>query len=182
MKTVYSFSEYPDLEKQVNGADSAMTILGRKSTVLAQLATQDIRVPQSFTITTEFIDQFNKLKLTAIPSLTWKLIVDNIKIIEEKTGRKLGDINTPLLLSVRGDATSDLSGMLNTVLNIGINDLTIRAIANETKNRTFAYDTYARFIKSYGIVVNGIERARFDNVTKEYMASVSYTHLTLPTN
>lgn len=171
MKTVYSFDEYPELEKEKNGPDNVLTILGRKSALLAQLKAQNIKVPESFTITTEFVEKFNKLKLTSLPCKTWQAILDNVHQIEEKTGKKLGSLTKPLFLAIRGDATSDMSGMLSTVLNIGINDLTVRSIESETTNRAFAYDTYARFIKSYGIVVNGIEIEKFDKVTAEYMKS-----------
>ncbi len=142
-------------------------ILGGKGTNLAEMGRLGFPVPSGFTISTEVCDLFykNKKKLS---TKIFKEIKKEIKNIERDTKKKFGDINNPLLLSVRSGARVSMPGMMDTILNMGLNDKTVEALSKKTSNRRFAKDSYRRFIQMYANVVLNIENYYFEELIENY--------------
>ncbi len=142
-------------------------LLGGKGANLSEMGKIGLSVPPGFTISTKVCDLFykNKKKLNA-------KIVQNIKkelkVIEKETGKKFGDLKNPLLISVRSGARVSMPGMMDTILNLGLNDKTVLALANKTSNTRFATDSYRRFIQMYSSVVMGIESYNFEELIENY--------------
>ncbi len=142
-------------------------ILGGKGANLSEMGRMGLPVPPGFTISTEVCDLFykNKKKLN-------KKILDEInkelKFIEKDSGKKFGDIKNPLLVSVRSGARVSMPGMMDTILNLGLNDNTVKALAKKTSNLRFANDSYRRFIQMYSNVVLGIEGYFFEDIIENY--------------
>ena len=124
-------------------------------------------VPPGFTITTEVCDIFyqNKKKL---PSKVISKIESELKNVEKKTKKIFGDLKDPLLVSVRSGARISMPGMMDTILNLGLNDLTVEALKKKTANGRFAKDSYRRFIQMYSNVVLGIEGHLFEELIDNY--------------
>ena len=124
-------------------------------------------VPPGFTISTEVCDLFyqNKRKLN---SKITKEIINELKNIEKDSGKKFGDLKNPLLVSVRSGARVSMPGMMDTILNLGLNDKTVTALANKTSNIRFAKDSYRRFIQMYANVVMGVESYNFEELIENY--------------
>ena len=141
--------------------------LGGKGANLSQMGRMGLPVPPGFTISTKVCDVFYKDKKRLNKSIITS-IKKELKVVEKEVSKKFGDLKNPLLLSVRSGARVSMPGMMDTILNLGLNDRTVKALALKTSNGRFAKDSYRRFIQMYGNVVMGIE-------------AVSYTHLTLPT-
>ena len=124
-------------------------------------------VPPGFTISTKVCEIFykdkKKLKLKLISQIKKEL-----KIIEKDVFKKFGDLNNPLLLSVRSGARVSMPGMMDTILNLGLNDKTVIALANKTSNGRFAKDSYRRFIQMYSNVVMGVESYHFEELIENY--------------
>ncbi|SVD16010.1 uncharacterized protein METZ01_LOCUS368864, partial [marine metagenome] len=118
-------------------------------------------VPPGFTISTKVCDIFykNKKKLT---TKIIKEIKKELKLIEKESNKKFGDLKNPLLVSVRSGARISMPGMMDTILNLGLNDKTVLALASKTLNMRFAKDSYRRFIQMYGNVVMGVEGHKFE--------------------
>ena len=123
-------------------------ILGGKGTNLAEMGRLGLPVPPGFTISTEACDLFYKNKKKLKPKVL-KEINNELKIIEKETGKNFGDLKNPLLVSVRSGARVSMPGMMDTILNLGLNDQTVIALANKTSNLRFAKDSYRRFIQMY---------------------------------
>ena len=142
-------------------------ILGGKGINLSEMRKLGLPVPPGFTISTEVCDLFykNKKKLNA---KILKEIILEIKNIEKDTGKKFGDLKNPLLVSVRSGARVSMPGMMDTILNLGLNDQTVLALANKTSNMRFAKDSYRRFIQMYSNVVLGIENYHFEELIENY--------------
>ena len=142
-------------------------ILGGKGANLAEMGKLGFPVPPGFTISTAACELFykNKKKLT---SALINQIKAELKIIEKDTRKKFGDIKNPLLVSVRSGARISMPGMMDTILNLGLNDQTVIALANKTKNIRFAKDSYRRFIQMYSDVVLGIEAYNFEDLIENY--------------
>ncbi len=140
-------------------------ILGGKGAGLAEMTNIGIPVPAGFTISTEICEYFYKHD-KKYPSSLKKEVEDNLKKLEAITGKKFGDTKNPLLISVRSGASVSMPGMMDTILNLGINDETVLGLAKRTKNEHFAYDTYRRFIQMFGNVVYGISIDEFESVIK----------------
>lgn len=136
-------------------------LLGGKGANLAEMTSLKIPVPQGFIITTEACAEYYKSGKKCPPSLKVQ-IEKNLKRLERITGKKLGDKKKPLLLSVRSGAAVSMPGMMDTVLNLGLNDEIVKRLAEKTKNERFAYDTYRRFIQMFGNVVLGIKHDEFE--------------------
>ena len=142
-------------------------ILGGKGASLSEMRKLGLPVPPGFTISTKVCDLFykNKKKLSKIIT---SLIKKEIHIIEKSTKRKFGDLKNPLLLSVRSGARVSMPGMMDTILNLGLNDKTVLALSKKTLNPRFAKDSYRRFIQMYGNVVLGIEGHNFEELIENY--------------
>ena len=127
-------------------------ILGGKGANLAQMAKLKLPVPPGFTISTEVCDYFYKNN-KKIPREVIKDAKKEIKIIEKISKKKFGDLSNPLLVSVRSGSRVSMPGMMDTILNLGLNDKTVLALKNKTSNGRFAKDSYRRLIQMYGNVV-----------------------------
>src|SRR5437764_10519277 len=157
-KYVYSFG--------AGGADgdgSMREILGGKGAGLAEMSKAGVPVPPGFTISTEvcnlFFENGNK-----VPSEVDDQIRQALGRLEKSMGKKLGGVDDPLLVSVRSGAKFSMPGMMNTILNLGLNDETTAGLANKTGNPRFAYDCYRRFIQMFGEVALGVEMEKFDHI------------------
>ncbi|MFM9413305.1 pyruvate, phosphate dikinase [Peptococcus simiae] len=153
-KYVYLFKE---------GSKDMRALLGGKGANLAEMTRIGLPVPQGMTITTEacndFFDQGNQLPEGLLDEV-WK----NLTTVEEQTGKKFGDAKNPLLVSVRSGAAISMPGMMDTVLNLGLNDETVKGFAALTNDERFALDCYRRFIQMYANVVMGIDGYKFDQI------------------
>ena len=135
--------------------------LGGKGANLAEMGKLGLPVPSGFTISTKVCDHFykNKKKLS---SKILREIKKELILIEKESNKKFGDLKNPLLVSVRSGAQVSMPGMMDTILNLGLNDKTVLALANKTSNMRFAKDSYRRFIQMYSNVVMGIEAYNFE--------------------
>ena len=154
LKPVYSFEE----------ADSKnRMLLGGKGAGLSEMTRLKLPVPPGFTITTQICNQYyenrKKLPKNVIPE-----VMRNIIKIEKKTGKKWNSANNPLLVSVRSGAAISMPGMMDTILNLGLNDQTVLGLAKKTNNPRFTWDSYRRFIQLFGKVVFGVSDEKFDRV------------------
>ena len=142
-------------------------ILGGKGANLAEIGRLGYPVPPGFTISTEVCDLFYKNN-KKISSKILKQITKEIKNIEKDSGKKFGDLKNPLLVSVRSGARVSMPGMMDTILNLGLNDKTVLALAKKTSNLRFARDSYRRFIQMYANVVLGVESYNFEELIENY--------------
>jgi len=154
MKQIYFFDE---------GDGKNRKLLGGKGAGLCEMTSLKLPVPPGFVITTQVCNKYyeNKRKL---PSNLLSEVKKNISKIEKKTGKKWNSSNNPLLVSVRSGAAISMPGMMDTILNLGLNDLTVLGLAKKTNNPRFAWDSYRRFIQLFGKVVFGIDDSKFDQV------------------
>ena len=161
-KLILNF-KYKDTKKIKN----PKSFLGGKGANLSEMGRMGLPVPPGFTISTKVCEIF----YTDKKKLSIKLISQikkEIKVIEKDVSKKFGDLNNPLLLSVRSGARVSMPGMMDTILNLGLNDKTVVALANKTLNGRFAKDSYRRFIQMYGNVVMGIESYHFEELIENY--------------
>jgi len=156
-KYVYFFNE---------GKADMKTILGGKGAGLAEMTRIGLPVPQGFTISTEACIEYYR-NGTRYPEGLEEQIKDKLQQLEKISKKKLGDPKNPLLVSVRSGAAISMPGMMDTVLNLGLNNFTIQGIIEITKNERFAYDSYRRFIQMFGNVVLGIEHDKFEIILEE---------------
>jgi len=154
MKSVYFFNE---------GNGKNKKLFGGKGAGLAEMTRLGLPVPPGFTITTEVCNLYyaNGKKL---PRILMNEVKKNIAKIERKTGKIFGSIQNPLLVSVRSGAAISMPGMMDTILNLGINDKTVIGLARKSNNPRFAWDSYRRFLQLFGKVVFGINDERFNEV------------------
>ena len=139
-----------------DGDGSMKALLGGKGANLAEMSSIGVPVPAGFTITTEVCTYYNKNAKTYPKALDAE-IEENITKVEKAMGKKFGDLDNPLLLSVRSGARESMPGMMDTILNLGINDEVVEALAKKTGNPKFAWDSYRRFLQMYGGVVMEVE-------------------------
>jgi len=142
-------------------------ILGGKGTNLSQMAKLGLPVPPGFTISTKVCEYFFKNN-NKVPKKLIKQTNKEIKIIEKISKKKFGDLSNPLLVSVRSGARVSMPGMMDTILNLGLNDKTVIALKNKTSNGRFAKDSYRRFIQMYSNVVLGIQSYLFEELIENY--------------
>ena len=144
IKRVYLFRE---------GNATMRDLLGGKGANLAEMTNKplELPVPPGFTITTEACNEYTKLG--KLPDGLWEEVIAALKDVEKSMGKKLGDANNPLLVSVRSGAKFSMPGMMDTVLNLGLNDETLKAIIARTNNERFAYDAYRRFLMMFSDIV-----------------------------
>ena len=161
-KYVYMFSE---------GNASMKNLLGGKGANLAEMTNLGLPVPHGFTISTEACTEYNEggKKLTDEMIAQIEVALGNL---EELAGKKLGDPEKPLLVSVRSGARASMPGMMDTVLNLGLNDISVEGLAKKTDNPRFAYDSYRRFIMMFADVVIGVSKSKFERRLDEYKEEV----------
>src|SRR5678815_3670852 len=151
-KYVYNFAN-----KKADGDGSMRALLGGKGANLAEMTRIGLPVPPGFTISTEVCTYYYDNKRT-YPKDLQKQVEAGVANMEKILGKKFGDLNRPLLVAVRSGARDSMPGMMDTVLNLGLNDQTVLALAKATKNERFAWDCYRRFIQMYGDVVMGVQK------------------------
>jgi len=151
---------------KADGRGAMKDLLGGKGAGLAEMTNLKIPVPSGFTITTEACNEyFNAGK--KYPSGMWEQVLENLKKVEKVMGMKFGDPLNPLLVSVRSGAKFSMPGMMDTVLNLGLNAATITAMIKKTGNERFVYDAYRRLINMFGSIVMGLDRQRFEKALEE---------------
>src|SRR5512132_4194136 len=155
-KYVYSFGR-----GKAEGSSLMRNLLGGKGCELAEMTNLGIPVPPGFTITTQAWARYNRAGRPA-PEGMWDQVLENLKKLETASGLVFGDAGRPLLVSVRSGARVSMPGMMETVLNLGLNDVTVDGLAAWTGNERFALDCYRRFLTMYGDVVLHIKRELFD--------------------
>ena len=152
MKPIYAFEE----------ADSKnRLLLGGKGAGLSEMTRLKLPVPPGFTITTEVCNKYYENK-KRLPKKLMDEVSRNISKVEKKTGKKWNSSDNPLLVSVRSGAAISMPGMMDTILNLGLNDQTVLGLAKKTSNTRFAWDSYRRFIQLFGKVVFNISDEDFD--------------------
>ena len=161
-KLVFNFKS-----KDTRKIKNPKNILGGKGANLSDMGRMGLPVPPGFTISTEVCDLFYKNKKKLKPKIINE-INRELKNIEKDSGKKFGDLKNPLLLSVRSGARVSMPGMMDTILNLGLNDKTVIALANKTSNMRFAKDSYRRFIQMYANVVMGVESYNFEELIENY--------------
>ncbi|MGK0309545.1 MAG: pyruvate,orthophosphate dikinase [Lentimonas sp.] len=145
-----------DFGQKTDGSAKLRELLGGKGANLAEMARIGLPVPPGFTLTTDVCTHFYN-NGQQYPKTLAKEVKASVAQIEKEVGKKLGAEKNPLLLSVRSGARESMPGMMDTILNLGLNDKTVKALAKESKNEAFAYDCYRRFIQMYGDVVMGVQ-------------------------
>ncbi|MDH5642217.1 MAG: pyruvate, phosphate dikinase, partial [Nitrospira sp.] len=148
---------------QTEGKADMRELLGGKGANLAEMANLGINVPPGFTITTEACTYYFKKNQKLPPSL-WNEILANLKTLQKTMGKEFGGTEDPLLVSVRSGSRASMPGMMDTVLNLGLNPDTLKVLAGKTANSRFAYDCYRRFIAMFGNVVLGIDGEHFEAI------------------
>src|SRR5271168_1828539 len=165
-KWVYSFSA-----ERAEGRGDMKNLLGGKGVNLHDMASLGLPVPPGFTITTEVCTHFYANGKTYPAEL--ELQVDAaMGEVNRHTGRVFGDASKPLLVSVRSGARASMPGMMDTVLNLGLNDSSVETLAKTTGNERFAWDSYRRFLQMYGEVVLGIDHHHFESLIDDYKIDV----------
>ena len=152
-------TKYVYLFREADGKDKAK--FGGKGANLAEMTNLGMPVPQGFTITTEACTQYYKdgRKINQeIIDQTFEALAR----VEKETGKKFGDEESPFLVSVRSGARASMPGMMDTILNLGLNDVSVKGLARKTNNPRFAYDCYRRFIQMYSDVVCGLGKGFFE--------------------
>jgi pyruvate,orthophosphate dikinase len=161
-KWVYNFEDTPRSDKQ-----SLKNLLGGKGANLSEMIRINLPVPPGFTITTEACNEFYSLN-QRYPSTLKNQVSVAIKKVEQKIKKLFGNESNPLLVSVRSGARVSMPGMMDTVLNLGLNDKTVIGLAKKTNNETFAYDSYRRFIQMYSNVVLNVNHHNFEDLIENY--------------
>ncbi len=153
-KWVYLFEE---------GNASMRDLLGGKGAGVAEMTNAGLPVPPGFTITTEACNAYYA-EGRKFPAGMWDQVLAALQEVERRTGKKFGDPNNPLLVSVRSGAKFSMPGMMDTVLNLGLNESAVQGMARLTGNERFAQDIYRRFIQMFGRVVLGIDSDKFEQI------------------
>ncbi|MEM3534776.1 MAG: pyruvate, phosphate dikinase, partial [Thermoplasmatales archaeon] len=162
-KYIYNFEE---------GSKEMRNILGGKGAGLAEMTRIGLRTPPGFTITTEACNYY--FNNGSLPDGLWSDVISHMKTLELKTGRVFGGGPKILLVSVRSGAPVSMPGMLDTVLNLGLNDNNVKILADETGNPRFAWDAYRRFVQMFGRIVLGVDGKKFDSVIEETKSKLGY--------
>ncbi len=157
MKYVYSFEE---------GNKDMRNLLGGKGANLAEMTNLGLPIPEGFTVTTEACTNYYENGKEISPEIE-KQIFEYLSELEKKRGKKFGDNEDPLLVSVRSGARASMPGMMDTILNLGLNDVAVQGFAKKTNNPRFAYDSYRRFIQMYSDVVMEVPKSSFEKIIDE---------------
>jgi len=155
-KRVYYFGK-----TKTDGGGKDKQLLGGKGANLAEMTSIGLPVPPGFTITTEVCAEYYKVG-KKLPSSLMKEVEGALATLEKETDKKFGDATSPLLVSVRSGAAVSMPGMMNTILNLGLNDKSVVGLANATDNKRFAYDAYRRLINMFGDVVMDVDHDEFE--------------------
>jgi len=153
-KLVYSFRE---------GSLEMKSLLGGKGANLSEMTKIGLPVPPGFTVTTEACNQYYKHNGQLWTELKEEILKE-LRALEVTTNKEFGNKTDPLLVSVRSGAVVSMPGMMDTILNLGLNDESVRGVAKATNNERFAYDSYRRFIQMFGDVALDIEKYKFDTI------------------
>ncbi len=168
-KWVYTFGD-----GSAEGAAEMRNLLGGKGANLAEMANLGLPVPPGFTISTE-VCTFYYANNKTYPKELEAQVKDALAHVARITGRKFGDSKDPLLVSVRSGARASMPGMMDTVLNLGLNDVTVEALAQSSGDRRFAYDSYRRFITMYSDVVLGVGHDHFEEMLETHKEKNGHT-------
>ena len=175
-KYVYSFGH-----GRADGNGAMRSLLGGKGAGLAEMTRIGLPVPPGFTITTEVCTYYYEHKRTYPPQLA-RQVDEALAKVEKSVGKQFGGEQSPLLISVRSGARDSMPGMMDTILNLGMNDTTVDIVAAKTGNPKFAWDSYRRFLQMYGDVVMGVQkRPDEDHEPFERPSSISRTSDTATT-
>ncbi len=167
-KWVYLFDEVEQAEKHVGGSwEGVRALLGGKGSGLADMTRASVPVPPGFTVTTEACNAYLEAG-QKFPEGMWEQELEALKQVEAQTGKKFGDPTRPLLVSCRSGAKFSMPGMMDTVLNIGLNDEVAEGMAKLTGDERFAFDAYRRLVEMFGEVVLGIPDEKFEHPMAEY--------------
>jgi len=167
-KMIYKFSG-----KIAEGRSEQKALLGGKGANLAEMASLGISVPAGFTITTEVCTEYYKSSPPRIPEGLRAEVEKSIAWMGEEAGKKFADPTNPLLVSVRSGARASMPGMMDTILNLGLNDVTVEGLAKKANNARFAYDAYRRFLTMYGNVVLELEHHDFEHTMNDVRKDVA---------
>ncbi len=167
-KWVYLFREVDQAEKYMGSWDGVRALLGGKGSGLADMTRAGVPVPPGFTVTTEACNEFSSVG--TFPPGMWDQELAALKEVEKMTGKKFGDPSNPLLVSCRSGAKFSMPGMMDTVLNLGLNDKSAEGMVKLTGDERFVYDAYRRLVEMFGEVVLGIPDEHFEEPLKMYKA------------
>ena len=156
-KYVYLFAN-----GKADGRGDMKDLLGGKGAGLAEMTNAALPVPPGFTITTQACNAYYAAG-EKFPEGMWEQAITALREVERAVGKKLGDPSNPLLVSVRSGAKFSMPGMMDTVLNLGLNEETLKGLARLTSNERFAYDAYRRFIQMFGKIVLGVDGELFEH-------------------
>ena len=171
-KWVYLFEEVAEAEKNTGSWEGVRGLLGGKGSGLADMTRAGVPVPPGFTVTTEACNEFRKTG--QFPKDQWVQMLAALKVVEEQAGKKFGDPLNPLLVSCRSGAKFSMPGMMNTILNIGLNDLVVEGMIKLTNNPRFVYDSYRRLIEMFGTTVFNFDDEVFEHPMAEYKTRKGY--------
>ncbi len=171
-KWVYLFEEVAEAEKVTGSWEGVRSLLGGKGAGLADMTRAGVPVPPGFTVTTEACNEFRKAG--GFPDGQWQQQLEAIKAVEKATGKKFGDASNPLLVSCRSGAKFSMPGMMNTILNIGLNDEVVEGMIKLTENPRFVWDLYRRLVEMFGTTVFNLDDEVFEHPMAEYKAKKGY--------
>jgi len=171
-KWVYQFDEVAKAEKYAGSWEDVRALLGGKGAGLSDMTRAGVPVPPGFTVTTEACNWFRKTG--KFPPGMWDEVLKAMKVVEKQAGKKFGDPKNPLLVSCRSGAKFSMPGMMNTILNIGLNDKVVEGLAELTGNPRFAWDSYRRLIEMFGTTVFNLDDEIFEHPMAAYKASKGY--------
>ncbi|MCK4830544.1 pyruvate, phosphate dikinase, partial [bacterium] len=166
-KWVYLFGEVKQAEQYAEAIHSDVRgLLGGKGANLAEMTRINVTVPPGFTITTEACNAYLSSK-EIFPKTMWEQVREALRSVEAASGKNFGDPKNPLLVSCRSGAKFSMPGMMDTVLNIGLNDQTVQGMIALTRDKRFVFDAYRRLIQMFGNVVTGIPDEVFERKISE---------------
>ncbi|GAB4501271.1 MAG: pyruvate, phosphate dikinase [Anaerolineales bacterium] len=171
-KWVYLFEEVAEAEKYTGDWEGVRGLLGGKGAGLADMTRAGVPVPPGFTVTTEACNEYRKND--DLPAGLWDQMLAALKVTEKQAGKKFGDPSNPLLVSCRSGAKFSMPGMMNTILNIGLNDAVVEGLSSLTGNARFAWDSYRRLIEMFGTTVFNLDDEVFEHPMAEYKAQKGY--------
>ena len=171
-KWVYLFDEVAEAETYAGNWENVRALLGGKGSGLAEMTRLGVPVPPGFTVTTEACNSYSASG--KFPEGMWEQELAALKEVEKKTGKRFGDPTNPLLISCRSGAKFSMPGMMDTVLNIGLSDVTAEGMVKLINNPRFVYDSYRRLVEMIGTVVLGIHDEAFENPMAQYKSKKGY--------
>src|ERR1700744_4810854 len=166
MKFVYSFGE-----GKAEGDPTRRDMLGGKGAGLAEMTSLGLPVPPGFTISTEACRAFTSQG--SMPTELHPEVDEALKVLEKRIGMRFGDPKAPLLVSVRSGARASMPGMMDTILNLGLNDATAKGLVEKTNNPRFVWDAYRRFVAMYADVALGVHREHFEKALDTVRAKIA---------